>query len=237
MLERLDASFRQIRQFSADASHELQTPLTVLKGELEVGLRASRNPEEYREILRSSLEEVDRIDRLVDGLLMLHRAEAGVLRMDRREVELDRLLEEVCRQLNILAGARSIELVLNAPEPVSIQGDFERLRRMVLNLAENALKYTAPGGSVGISLNREGECASIAVSDTGIGIPKEDRERIFEPFYRSLEGRSMAERGTGLGLSIARSIAVAHGGSIRVESETGRGSTFTVLLQRRPQTA
>ena len=235
MLERLDAAFRQIRQFSADASHELQTPLTILKGELEVGLRASRSPEEYREILGSSLEEVDRIDRLVDGLLMLHRAEAGVLRMDRREVPLDRLLEDVARQLKVLADDRAIELILDAAEPVAVQGDFERLRRMLLNLAENAVKYTGPGGRVRLSLKREGDRATIAVSDTGLGIPEEERERIFEPFYRAQDARSMAERGTGLGLSIARSIAAAHGGSIRVESEPGRGSTFTVLLECRPQ--
>lgn len=231
MLERLDASFRQMRQFSADASHELQTPLTILKGELEVGLRASRSPGEYREILASSLEEVDRIDRLVDGLLMLHRAEAGMLRMDRREVDLDRLVDDIVRSLELLAGERSIELVRGVVEPVAIPGDPERLRRMLLNLVENAVKYTGPGGRVEISLKREGDGASLSVSDTGIGISEEDRQRIFEPFYRSSDARSMADRGTGLGLSIARSIAAAHGGSIRVESRPGRGSTFIVQLK------
>jgi heavy metal sensor kinase len=230
MLSRLDAAFSQVRRFSADASHELQTPLTILKGELEVALRLPRTSEEYQDTLRSALEEVNRIARLVEGLLLLHRAEAGVLRIDRQAVDLEQLLREVCTQLKVMADSRPIEVRLVPTESISIQGDPELLRRLLLNLGDNAIKYTQPKGSVTFSLQREGKWASILVSDTGIGIPGEEQERIFQPFYRTAEARSLAEGGTGLGLSLARSIAMAHGGTIQVQSAPGRGSTFQVLI-------
>ena len=230
MLGRLDAAFKEMRQFTADASHELQTPLTILKGEMEVALRSPRSPEEYQRILKSALEEIDKIARLVEGLLLLARADAGVLRMDQRPVDLGQLVEEVYGQARILAEARSINLGLGPVEPVSAQGDYTHLRRLLLNLVDNGIKYTPPGGNVTISLQSSGGWASIRVEDTGIGIPKEDQARIFQRFYRSPEARSRAEGGAGLGLCIARSIAEAHGGRIEVESIAGRGSTFTVLL-------
>jgi len=230
MLTRLDVAFSQVRRFSADASHELQTPLTILKGELEVVLRSTRTPEEYQETLKSALEEVDRIVHLVEGLLILARAEAGVLRMDRREVDLTQVAEDVYRRTRPLADARSVELRLDSVEPVTIPGDDERLRSMVLNLVDNAIKYTGAEGHVTIRLRREGDHASILVSDDGIGIPPGEQESVFEPFYRTSEARKLSGVGTGLGLSIARSIAVAHGGDIQVESSPGRGSSFTVRL-------
>ena len=230
MLGRLDAAFQEMRQFTADASHELQTPLTILKGEMEVALRSPRSPEEYQRILKSALEEIDRIARLVDGLLLLARADAGVLRMDRRPADLAQLVEEVYGQTRILAEARSVNLRLGPVEPISVQGDYAHLRRLLLNLVDNAVKYTLPDGHVTISLQPSGGWASIRVGDTGMGIPPEDQARIFQRFYRSAEARSRGEGGAGLGLCIARSIAEAHGGRIEVESATGRGSTFTVLL-------
>lgn len=230
MLSRLDDAFRQVRQFSADVSHELQTPLTILKGELEVALRSARTPDEYQATLKSALEEVDRIARLVEGLLLLARAEAGVLRMDRREIDLEQVLATVHRQFKPLAEGRGVELHLGPAEPLRVEGDPERIQRMVSNLVDNAIKYTGPGGMVSLALKKEGAMAAIAVSDTGIGIPGEERERIFQSFYRTSEARSIAEKGTGLGLSIARSIAAAHNGTIRVESNLDRGSIFTILL-------
>jgi len=230
MLGRLDAAFQEMRQFTADASHELQTPLTILKGEMEVALRSPRSPEEYQRILKSALEEIDRIARLVDGLLLLARADAGVLRMDRRPADLAQLVEEVYGQTRILAEARSVNLRLGPVEPISVPGDYAHLRRLLLNLVDNAVKYTLPDGRVTISLQPSGGWASIRVEDTGMGIPPEDQARIFQRFYRSAEARSRGEGGAGLGLCIARSIAEAHGGRIEVESATGRGSTFTVLL-------
>jgi two-component system OmpR family sensor kinase len=230
MLSRLDAAFQEMRQFTADASHELQTPLTILKGEMEVALRSPRSPEEYQRILKSALEEIDRIARLVEGLLLLARADAGVLRMDRRTVDLAQLIEEVYGQTRILAEARSLKFRLGPVEPISMQGDYAHLRRLLLNLVDNAVKYTPPDGRVTVSLESSGGWASLRVEDTGMGIPREDQARIFQRFYRSAEARSRGEGGAGLGLCIARSIAEAHGGRIEVESATGRGSTFTVLL-------
>ncbi len=228
MLSRLDAAFQQVRQFSADASHELQTPLTTLRGELEVALRSARTPAEYQETLKSALEEIERISSLVEGLLMLARAESGALRMDHRPVELAGLTEEIYWRLKARADERSVELLMDTHGPVIVFGDRDRLRRLLLNLAENAIKYTGEGGRVSLSLSQEGNRAGIEISDTGRGIPEEEMERIFQPFYRSAD--VLSESGYGLGLSIARSIAMAHGGEISVSSVPGRGSTFRVYL-------
>jgi two-component system OmpR family sensor kinase len=230
MLARLDAAFRQIRQFSADASHELQTPLTILKGELEVALRSSRSPEEYQRVLKSGLQEIDRIAHLVEGLLLLARADAGVLRMDLRPVDLKQLVEEVYKQVNILADSRSVNISLDSAESVSVRGDYEHLRRLLLNLVDNGIKYTPAGGYVTLSLKTTGRWASLQVCDTGTGLSGEDQELVFQRFYRAAKTRSEGGQSTGLGLCIARSIAEAHGGRIEVESTPGKGSTFTVLL-------
>jgi heavy metal sensor kinase len=230
MLERLDGAFNDMRRFSADASHELQTPLTILKGEIEVALRTARTAEEYQRILQSALEEINRIARLVEGLLLLARADAGVLRMDSRPVDLEQLLEGVYRQISILAEPRSVRLRIASVQPLTVQGDPDLLRRLLLNLVDNGMKYTPPGGEVALSLESDGARALLRVTDTGIGLSPEEQTQIFKRFYRSAEARSGGEGGAGLGLCIARSIAEAHGGKIEVESTPGRGSTFTVLL-------
>jgi heavy metal sensor kinase len=222
MLGRLDAAFRQIRQFSADASHELQTPLTILKGELEVALRAPRSPEAYQDHLRSALEEVDRIARLVEGLLLLARADAGVLRMDRKAVDLAQLVEEVYQQVKVLADSRDITLDLEAVEPLTIQGDYDRLRRLLLNLVDNGIKYTPHGGQVSLALQRHGAWAALRVSDTGIGLSPAEQERVFQRFYRAAEAREQSQVGAGLGLCIAQSIAEAHGGTMQIDSSPGQ---------------
>jgi two-component system OmpR family sensor kinase len=232
MLERLDDAFRQIRQFSADASHELQTPLTILKGELEVALRAPRGVHDYQVHLQSALEEVDRIADLVDGLLLLSRADAGVLRMDQKPVDLAQVALEVFEQTQILAAAQKVRLEIGKMEPCVIAGDRDRLQRLLLNLVDNAIKYTPSGGSVEISLSNDRQ-ACLKVSDSGIGIPQEEQEQIFNRFHRSAEARAMGKGGSGLGLCIARSIAQAHGGHIEVASAPGQGSAFTVCLPTR----
>jgi len=230
MLGRLNLAFREIRQFSADASHELQTPLTVLKGEIEVGLRSPRRPEEYQAILRSALEETDRIARLVEGLLHLSRADAGVLRMDRRPVNLQALLEDVVGTVRPLAESRSVNLRVDSAAPVQVAGDPDHLRRLFLNLVDNGIKYTPGGGSVKVSIHKDGTWACVGVKDSGIGVAPEDREKIFRRFYRADRARSQGGGGSGLGLAIAKSITETHGGRIEVESAEGRGSQFTVLL-------
>lgn len=228
MLARLDAAFSQVRQFSANASHELQTPLTILKGELEVALRSSRSPNEYEQTIKSALEEIDKISQLVDGMLMLSRAEAGVLKFDRQAVDLDRLVEEVYWRLRVLSEARSVDLLLGELEPVVIKGDPERLRQLLINIIENAVKYTAAGGRVRVSLKREEENAVLEISDTGKGIAGQEHEKIFQPFYRSPE--ALPEKGAGLGLSIAHSIVSAHHGQIEIDSTLGKGSSFRIVL-------
>jgi heavy metal sensor kinase len=230
MLERLDNAFHQIRQFSADASHELQTPLTILKGELEVALRSPRTVAAYQGLLHSALEEIDRIAVLVDGLMLLARADAGVLRMDHRPVELHQLVQEVYGQSKILADAKAINVHLGRLEPLVILGDYERLRRLLLNLADNAIKYTPPSGHVTLALRRQGDRAELQVTDTGIGLSPQEQTQIFQRFYRTSEARRFSAVGSGLGLCIARSIVAAHGGTITLESAAGRGSTFTVCL-------
>jgi heavy metal sensor kinase len=230
MLGRLDVTFRQIRQFSADASHELQTPLTILQGELEVALRAPRTPDEYRHVLTSALEESKRIARLVEGLLLLSRADAGMLRMDHQAVDLARLVAEVCEQSQVLAKARGVTLDLGPLTPVTMQGDPQHLRRLLVNLVDNGLKYTLAGGRVTLALHQEGVWAVLRVADTGIGLAPEEQERIFQRFYRAPTAVSRDVEGSGLGLCIAHSIVEAHGGSIQVESAEGHGSVFTVRL-------
>ena len=230
MLSRLDSAFSQIRRFSADASHELQTPLTILKGELEVALRSERTPEEYRRILNSALEEIDRIAHLVEGLLLLSRADAGVLRMDRKPVDLSQLVKDIHDRAKILADTRGVILRLDQVEPASMPGDYERLGRLLLNLVENGIKYTRTGGQVALSLKKEQKEVLIKITDTGIGIPPDEQAQIFQPFYRTNEARAQGQGGVGLGLSIAGSIAEAHGGRIEVESTPGQRTVFTVFL-------
>ena len=230
MLGRLDAAFRQVRQFSADASHELQTPLTILKGELEVALRAPRSPDEYQRVLASALEESERVARLVEGLLLLSRADAGVLRMDRQPLDLAELVLEVGESARGLAEAQGVTLEFKSLAPVTIDGDRAHLRRLLLNLVDNGIKYTLARGRVTLTLQRDGKWAALHVADTGIGLAPEEQERVFQRFYRTPEAVAQGKEGSGLGLCIARSIAEAHGGRIHVESTPGRGSTFIVFL-------
>jgi heavy metal sensor kinase len=230
MLGRLDDSFRQTRQFSADAAHELQTPLTILKGEIEVALRSPRSPEDYRGVLHSSLEEIDRISSLVEGLLLLARADRGVLRLDLKPLNLPELLAEVGEQMRRLAENKAVSLDYGLMKPASIQADREHFKRLLVNLIDNAIQYTPAGGRVTLSLRCDGNWAQVVISDTGMGFTKDEQEQIFNRFDRAAEARSQRGGGAGLGLSIAQSLAVAHGGRIEVESIPGQGSTFTVTL-------
>lgn len=234
MLTRLEAAFTEMRQFTADASHELQTPLTILRGEIEIALRSKRSPEEYIDVMKSALEEIERISILVEGLLLLARSDAGVLKMDRKPVDLLALLEEVLNKMGPIAREKSIGLFPGEIQPVEVAGDPMHLRRLLSNLVDNAVKYTRPGGEVRVSIGRTGEWAHLVVKDTGIGIPPDEREKVFQRFYRSPEARAGSQGGSGLGLAIVRSIAEAHGGRVELESEPEGGSTFTVRLPVNP---
>jgi two-component system OmpR family sensor kinase len=234
MIARLDTSFRQIRQFSTDASHELRTPLTVLKGETELALRRPRSGEDYRLVLESSLEEIDRMTRIVDELLFLSRADLGEVKMESVPVRLDALVEDIHRQATLLGQEHHVQVTPGTVTPATVQGDEFRLRELFLNLVDNAIKYSRPNGKVEISLMSEAGTARLSVSDHGIGIEPEVQARIFDRFYRTDAARAHAKKGTGLGLSICKWIAEAHHGRIEVQSSPGEGSKFTVVLPLAP---
>ena len=234
MIGKLERSFLQIKRFTADASHELKTPLTVLKGEIEVGLKRDRAVEEYKRILSSCLEEVDHMSRIVDDLLTLARADMGALELRRERVDLGEVAEDVWRSLQRMAEEKGLKFSLARDGEVPVWGDRDRLRQLVVNLVDNALKYTPSGGEVVLKVGRQDALALLSVKDTGEGIPPEDQEKVFERFYRVDKARSREKGGTGLGLSICKWIAEAHGGRIWLKSEIGRGSTFTVELPLSP---
>ena len=230
MIARVQVSIRQIRQFSADASHELRTPLTITKGETELALRKPRTTEDYRDVLTSNLEEIDRMSRIVDELLFLSRADLGEIKIDYETVQLDILVQDVHQQASILGQDRQINTSLIENEPVQICGDELRLRELLLNIVDNAIKYSPPNGTVELCLTRNEHTAHFSVTDHGIGIASEEQSRIFDRFYRTNDARAYAQKGTGLGLPICKWIVEAHHGHIRVNSTVGQGSCFTVVL-------
>ena len=231
MLARLESTFTEMRRFSADAAHELRTPLTALKGTLEVALRADRSGEEYRAALASALEEVDRLVRLSEDLLLLSRSTAGPESPGTR-VDLESVVLDAAAVAARLAKDRGVVVRVGATASVAVQGDAGALRRAMLNLLENGIKYTPAGGRVEISLAADGATALIAVEDTGPGIDAADAERIFEPFVRLDAARARETGGSGLGLAIARSIVIAHRGTLAVERAATGGARFTIRLPR-----
>lgn len=230
MIGRLDTSFRQIRQFTSDASHELRTPLTVMKGETDLVLRRPRLLDDYKSVLESNLEEIDRMTRIVDELLFLSRADMGEVRVESLPVAMESLVEDIHRQAKLLAQDRNIEVLLGTVMPVVVQGDDLRLRELLLNLVENAMKYSYPGGKVEIALLNDGREARLSVTDHGIGIAPADHKKIFQRFFRTDVARGHTKKGTGLGLAICAWIAELHKGRVEVKSALGQGSTFTVVL-------
>jgi heavy metal sensor kinase len=230
MIARLDEAFRRQRQFTADASHELRTPMTVIKGQIEVALQRERDPQAYRQVLQAVNEEVDRMIRLVGSLLTLARADAGQIPITLEPVSLPDVVGAAIEQVQPLASRRGVDLQLSSSRPVTLRADDDLILQLLLNLLDNAIKYTAAGGQVTVGWNANGRDVELWVRDTGSGIAREHLTRLFERFYRVDKARSRAEGGSGLGLAISRWIAEAHGGSISVESDLGRGSTFTVRL-------
>jgi len=232
MIARLEQSFSGLRRFTADASHELKTPLTVLRADIERAMSAGPRSTEGLVALEEALQETARMADLVESLLTLARADEGRFDLHRESVPLEPLVRDVAETAQILGEAAGIRVTLAPLEPVEVLGDPLRLRQLFLNLVTNAVKYTGKGGKIELSAVRRGDVAEFAVTDTGIGIAGADLPYVFDRFWRADRARSRtSERtGMGLGLSISQWIAHAHGGSITVASRLGRGSTFTVTL-------
>ena len=235
MIARLDEAFRRQRQFTADASHELRTPLTAIKGQVEVALSRPRRASTYRQVLQGVNEEVDRLIRMVGSLLTLARADAGQIPITSESVSLGELIAAAVEQVRPVARQRDLEVRVEPGPDVTLQADEDLLLQLLLNLLDNAIKYTPAGGRVTVGWGADREQAQLWVRDTGIGIADKYLPHIFDRFYRVDKARSRTEGGVGLGLSICRWIAEAHDGSISVQSVPGQGTTFTVRLPRNSQ--
>lgn len=242
MLDRLEESFERQRQFTADASHELRTPITIIRAQAETALNRSRTADDYRETLRQIIQEADRMSHLTGQLLMLARADAGKESLEKEPCDLIELVQAVCAEMQEAAKSKGISIQISLDpgrETFVINGDQTRLTQLVINLLDNAIKYTPaakPGYQprVEVRLVRQDNWAVLSVSDNGIGIPPSDLPHIFQRFYRVDKARSRQSGGTGLGLSIAQWIAQSHGGRIEVSSHPGQGSTFSVFLPIAP---
>lgn len=230
MIERLDESFQHNQRFLADASHELRTPLTMIHAELEeISQRADTN-ERVRQLAASALEEGERLRRIVEGLFALSRLDAGEAVEQMTAVDITELAGTTAEQLCLLAQDKHISITCGATAPVVVRGDKAHLKQVLVNLLDNAIKYTPPGGRIEVRSSEQDGKGVIEVSDTGIGIPGEALPHIFERFYRVDKARSRDLGGAGLGLSIAKSICAAHGGTIEVHSQEGIGTRFIVRL-------
>jgi heavy metal sensor kinase len=231
MLQRLDQSFKQIRQFTADASHELRTPVAILMGETELAVNDLLDHEECKAALRSRREELQRMAQIVDDLLVLSQFDHGEQTLQVKPLDFSDLVIEVCEQQRKQAKSKGVTLELTETVPVNIEGDSSRLRQMVRNVLDNAIKYTPAGGRVTVELDHSnGNEFRLSISDTGIGIPVAALPHIFDRFYRVDQARTRGEGGSGLGLSIVKQIIEAHGGRVSVESDIGMGTVMTLTL-------
>jgi heavy metal sensor kinase len=230
MFERLQRAFESQRRFVGDAAHELKTPLTAMKGNMEVGLQRERSTEEYRDLLSTSLGQVERLVRLVKSLLTLTQFSGEHLPIDLKPVLMEPLIKELVSELSILAEDKGCLFTSHIQEVPKVLGDAGQLKQLVINLLDNAIRHTPQGGSVTVTLQSSADKVRLTVEDTGSGIATEHLPHIFERFYRADPARDRESGGTGLGLAIAKEIALAHNGIINVQSEVGKGSVFTVSL-------
>jgi len=232
LLARLENSFKEQQRFIADASHELRTPLAVLRGETEVALGKTRSIDEYQQSLSLIQDEAERLSRIVEDLFILARQPINTrAALNKERVSLNDAVRDCARAAQVLAVRKGVRLKLEHDSPsIALNGDEELIRRLILNLLDNAVKYTPSGGEISLALGRQNGGAEIVVRDTGIGIPEASQPRVFDRFYRVDKARARAMGGAGLGLSIAQWIVEAHGGAISIVSTPGKGSTFTVVL-------
>jgi heavy metal sensor kinase len=231
-LERLDHAVGEMRQFSAALAHELRTPLAALRGEIELALGRLGSGDANRDHLASQIEEIDRLKRLIEQILTLARAEAGQIPLSFAPLDVGDLAMALVEQLEPVAQARGITLTSECAPGAVVRGDGEWLRRLLINLLDNALKFTGEGGRVCVRVAPSGDRVTIAVQDTGVGISPADRPHVFERFFRADPSRTSSTEGTGLGLSLVQWIVERHDGSIAVDSQVGAGTTFLVSLPR-----
>lgn len=230
MTTRLHDSFQHVAEFTLHASHELKTPLTVLHGQIETVLREEKLSPTQGENLSTSLDEIQRLTRIVDSLTLLTKADAGFLSLQRETIALDKLVREFLEDAQTLAKSAGLTVQLTACEPVQVNGDRDRWRQLLLNLTDNAVKYNRPGGSVELSLRRSGQTAELKISNTGPGVAPEILPRLFERFYRGDTAHGRTSDGCGLGLSIVQWIVTAHHGTVKIDSAPDQLTTVTVRL-------
>lgn len=230
IMGRLDEAFQHISRFSADVSHELRTPLTILRGELETAAQYESLAPELMDLIGSALEETERLRTITEQLLAISRLDAGEVPMQMTRLDLGQLATSTAEQMRLLAEEKSITFGFDSGAGVEVVGDPSRLQQLVVNLLDNAIRYTGEGGHISVSATRRGDWAILAVADNGAGIPSEDLPHVFERFYRADKARTRYSGGSGLGLSIVKAICTAHRGEIEISSTEGIGTRVTVLL-------
>jgi len=230
MIARLESSFKRMAEFTADASHELKTPLCALRGEAELLLSKQRKTEEYEEGMAHFIERFDHLNRMINDLILLSKSDSSQVELYMVPIRLDLLIQDIGNLFQILAEQKNIVLRIDPCQETVVMGDKMRLQQLFTNLIDNAVKFTPERGSIRIGVEKDRNFVKVKVVDTGMGIPKEEQKNIFKRFYRVDKSRSKETGGVGLGLSIAEWIAHVHHGRIEVESELNQGSTFTVYL-------
>jgi signal transduction histidine kinase len=234
----LQTAFDQLRRFTADASHELRTPLTAIRSVGEVSLQEQKSPAEYRDVIGSMLEEVDRLTRLLESLLVLSRADAGTIQLLRSDISLLGVVREASSLVEVLAEEKRQHIAIEGDETLLVSGDRLILRQAIINLLDNAIKHSPAESRIFVRVQGATDNRVILdVIDQGTGIPKEHRHHIFDRFYRVDKARTREWGGAGLGLSITRWAVEAHGGGIELISEEGKGSTFRISLSQARQSA
>jgi heavy metal sensor kinase len=229
-LGRLENSVEQMKQFTASISHELRTPLTTLRGEAEVALLEARSADEYKRVLSSQLEEFDKLTHMINQLLVLARAEAGEIQWADQAVDLSALALSLSEQMEPVATAKNIRLNSHVQAGVFVHGDANWIEHAILNLFDNAIKFTAGGGEVDVTLSSQNGDAVLRVQDTGVGISADALPHVFDRFFRAEPSRSKSVDGVGLGLALAKWIVEKHRGHIEVQSQIGKGSSFTIRI-------
>jgi heavy metal sensor kinase len=230
MMARLENSFSEMRRFTADAAHELRTPLAVIRNEAEVALRTPRSPDDYRRTLENVLDEASRLGTLAERLLFLSRQDAALNRPARESILTDTLLADVVNNMQLVAQEKGVQLLLKRNEGCTVESDSTLIRRVLYNLLDNAIKYTAASGQVTAEGFVDGSCWRVDIEDNGIGISPQHLPHVFDRFYRVDPARAEGSGGAGLGLAICRAVVVNLGGQITLESALGRGTIVRVIL-------